>query len=246
MAVIFQYSRRVSAWLSSGTSNILSRKAFQDFATLCDRFDPDDYTEKRKQEEIAQLAKDVNRSVADLLGSVEAILALPYWRRGWILQEIGAVDVPIRLSFKDQTCELADLFALSDVAVASFYLADSRGLCTKTSSWYDTVATGQLFMMFSEMRRVKVTSAVLPREDNTSYNRTVSALERLLCLSPRCRAASSCARSRLQSPQAADLCSPLHETLGSDPATHARAWYRCLCQTAWHTAPPTIDVLSFA
>jgi len=84
MDLIFQASRRVCVWLSDGTSDVLARKRFQDFAALCNGFDSGSYNDNEEQgrAQVAKLATDLHRDVSDLLGTVHAIMDLPYWRRG--------------------------------------------------------------------------------------------------------------------------------------------------------------------
>ena len=126
---IFHASRRVLVWLSDRNCSKLAGVGFKYIANICGRFDICEGGIDSGEEQIASHIADQGWDVSELVDSVEAFICLPYWHRGWILQEISALHIPILLTFEDETCSLVgfDMFVKVLGALRTFSKAhDSR------------------------------------------------------------------------------------------------------------------------
>jgi hypothetical protein len=115
MAGIFQGSRHVLVWLGDRNSSKLAGDGLRYVANVCDRFGVHEEKGNPKEERAAIYIADQGWDASQLVDSIEALMGLPYWRRGWILQEITAFSIPIILAFEDETCNLVGLDTFTTV-----------------------------------------------------------------------------------------------------------------------------------
>lgn len=115
MAGIFQGSRHVLVWLGDRNSSKLAGDGLRYVTNVCDRFGVHGKHAKYEEERAASYIADQGWDASQLVDSIGALMCLPYWRRGWILQEITAFSIPIILVFEDETCNLVGVDTFTKV-----------------------------------------------------------------------------------------------------------------------------------
>jgi hypothetical protein len=159
LAAIYQHSRGVHVWLSDRGSSKAARKGFEHFVNLCDRFGSHTYTREQQLEQVTILVAGQDRTAAsELINTIGALMDVPYWRRGWTLQEVLIANVPICLSFEDQTsCNLTSLEPLSMTLRALCDFANSRRLYDGSMSLlYSSDVIGLLFLNVPRLQSASV------------------------------------------------------------------------------------------
>lgn len=119
MSRIFQLSRRVIVWLSDRNCNTLAAKGLKYMADVCDRFSDLDSDSSRQREQVADYIADQDLDVSDMIDAIEALTNLPYWRRGWISQEVSSSDIPKLLVLEEETFTLVRFGTFGDALNAT-------------------------------------------------------------------------------------------------------------------------------
>ena len=131
MLSIFESSRSVWVSLNDRGYSAAAGRGLKYVADLCDRFRMHKNDRKKQTEQITSYLADQDRNLPDLIESIAALLELPYWRRGWILQEVCHYHIPICLSLENQTCKTAGFVPFRAAIMVVQEFARARGLVSR-------------------------------------------------------------------------------------------------------------------
>ncbi|GAB7323870.1 hypothetical protein MBLNU13_g07305t1 [Cladosporium sp. NU13] len=132
MDEIFQFSRRIYVWLGVHDIGSAAGNGLKRLAGLCDYFGLDAHDWIISGKRVTKYLVDQNLEASELLDSVQALMDLPYWYRGWIFQEICSHNVPITISLADQAYEFGNMRVLGNVLNAVADLARARKIHGKS------------------------------------------------------------------------------------------------------------------
>jgi hypothetical protein len=178
MAGIFQLSRHILAWLGDRNSSKIAGVGLKYVANVCDRFGDHGEHAKYEEERVASYIADQGWDASQLVDSIEALMCLPYWRRGWILQEISAFRIPIILAFEDETCNFVGLDTFNTVlhafqAYAWTHDLRSLGITPLTATF--SIINVSVFYA-SKLRRYYLEFESLPPNDRVVLERVLDML----------------------------------------------------------------------
>jgi hypothetical protein len=105
MWLIYESSRRVRVWLGDHSGSKAAENGLASLVTFSEYFKDHAFEAKELLDESAGPLLETPSVASKLLNSVGALMELPYWYRGWTMQEAVAAP-PIFLHFGGQGCEL--------------------------------------------------------------------------------------------------------------------------------------------
>jgi hypothetical protein len=131
MWLIYQASRRVCVWLGDRSRSTAAENGLVSLFAFSEYFKQRAFEGNELLDEAARSMLDAPSGATNLLTSVGALMDLPYWRRGWTIQEACATR-PIFFHFGGQSCKLLgwNLFYFTLDKINSF--ADGRNLSIGT------------------------------------------------------------------------------------------------------------------
>lgn len=115
MSWIFQFSRRVCVWLSDCGGSTATERGLAGLVHFSGYFKIKAFAGEEPRSGRAKSLLEQTQEVSELLRSVGALMELPYWRRGWALQEACVWKVPVSLHLGNQSCELVSWPLFSDL-----------------------------------------------------------------------------------------------------------------------------------
>jgi hypothetical protein len=137
MWLIYQASRRVCVWLGDRSRSTAAENGLVSLFAFSEYFKQHAFEGNELLDEAARSMLDAPSGATNLLTSVGALMDLPYWRRGWTIQEACATR-PIFFHFGGQSCKLLgwNLFYFTLDKINSF--ADGRNWNTHIQPSTDT------------------------------------------------------------------------------------------------------------
>jgi hypothetical protein len=109
LRAIFQTSRRVLVWLGARGCSPEAENGLAGLVAISDYLGVHAFhREPALHGNLRPIAQHVfeAREARKVLNSICTLMNLPYWRRGWVLQEACAYDVPVVFHLRYQSCKL--------------------------------------------------------------------------------------------------------------------------------------------
>ena len=152
MCEIFQSSRSVRVWLGARDCSPAAGSGLAGLIAISHYFDVHAFHSEPAWHGGHRPITQHTLEAQEMVNSMCALMDLPYWHRGWVLQEVCVHDVPVFLHLGDQSCELVSWRLFYRTLGKAMELAKSHKMFDALESLLDNVEVCVPFVLAEKIR----------------------------------------------------------------------------------------------